>query len=117
MSKDISITALATDKEIDQLWEIVGKILDRSNTKFISVHDNGELSVRLLADIDEDFKVTTKQVSQWVSNGFYGSREDGLLEIITDVANKKYDVEELNSDIRSYEWLVYILKEVMLQKK
>ena len=104
VSKDISITALATDKEIDQLWEIVGKILDRSNTKFISVHDNGELSVRLLADIDEDFKVTTKQVSQWVGNGFDGSREDGLLEIITDVANKKYDVEELNSDIRSYEW-------------
>ena len=105
MSKDISITALATDKEIDQLWEIVGKILDRSNTKFISVHDNGELSVRLLADIDEDFKVTTKQVSEWVGDSFvwgYNSREEALLEIIRDVANKKYDIEELNSDIRSY---------------
>jgi len=40
MSKDISITALATDKEIHQLWEIVGEILDRNN-----LDDDGELSI------------------------------------------------------------------------
>lgn len=66
-------------------------------------------------------KVTTEQVSQWVGNGFnvgfFNSREEALLEIITDVANRKYGIAELNADIRSYEWLVYILKEVMLQKK
>jgi hypothetical protein len=52
-------------------------------------------------------KVTTKQVSEWVGNGFnvgfFNSREEALLEIITDVANGKYDIAELNSDIRSYE--------------
>ena len=40
MSKDISITALATDEEINQLWEIVGEILDRNN-----LDDDGELSI------------------------------------------------------------------------
>ena len=40
MSKDISITALATDDEIHQLWEIVGEILDRNN-----LEDDGELSI------------------------------------------------------------------------
>ena len=40
MSKDIRITALATDKEIHQLWEIVGEILDRNN-----LDDDGELSI------------------------------------------------------------------------
>ena len=40
MSKDISITELATDKEIDQLWHIVGEILDRNN-----LDDDGELSI------------------------------------------------------------------------
>jgi hypothetical protein len=101
MSKDISITALATDDEIHQLWEIVGKILDRSK-----LDDDGELSVRLLANIDEDFKVTTKQVSEWVGDSFvwgYNSREEALLEIITDVANGKYDIAELNADIMQWE--------------
>tara|TARA_R100001594_G_scaffold2689_2_gene10566 strand:+ start:96 stop:278 length:183 start_codon:yes stop_codon:yes gene_type:complete len=51
----------------------------------------------------EDFKVTTEQVSQWVGNGFDGSREEAFIEIITDVANGKYDIAELNSDISSYE--------------
>ena len=51
-----------------------------------------------------DFKVTTKQVSEWVGNGFNDSREEAFIEIITDVANGKYDIEELNSDIRSYAW-------------
>ena len=46
-------------------------------------------------------KVTTKQVSQWVGDGFDGSREEALLEIITDVANGRYNIEELNCDIRS----------------
>jgi len=50
-----------------------------------------------------DFKVTTEQVSQWIGNGFYGSREEAFIEIITDVANGKYNIEELNCDIRSYE--------------
>ena len=101
MSKDISITALATDEEIHQLWEIVGKIVDRNK-----LDDDRELSVRLLANIDEDFKVTTKEVSEWVGDSFvwgYNSREEALLEIITDVANGKYKIEELNCDIRSYE--------------
>ena len=40
MSKDISITALATDDEIHQLWEIVGEILDRNN-----LDDDGDLSI------------------------------------------------------------------------
>ena len=40
MSKDISITALATDKEIDQLWHIVGEMLDRNK-----LDDDGELSI------------------------------------------------------------------------
>ena len=46
MSKDISITALATDEEIHQLWKIVGKILDR---KYLNVlnEDSGELIVKL----------------------------------------------------------------------
>jgi len=42
MSKDISITAIATDDEIHQLWKIVGKILDRSK-----LDDDGELIVKL----------------------------------------------------------------------
>ena len=49
--------------------------------------------------------VTTKQVSEWVGDSFvwgYNSREEALLEIITDVANGKYKIEELNCDIRSY---------------
>ena len=50
-----------------------------------------------------DFKVTTEQVSQWVGDGFNDSREEAFIEIITDVANGKYDIAELNSDIRSYE--------------
>jgi len=40
MSKDISITALATDEEIDQLWHIAWEILDRNN-----LDDDGELSI------------------------------------------------------------------------
>ena len=47
-------------------------------------------------------KVTTEQVSEWVGNGFNDSREEAFIEIITDVANGEYDIEELNSDIRSY---------------
>jgi len=42
MSKDISITALATDEEIHQLWEIVGKIVDRNK-----LDDDGELIVKV----------------------------------------------------------------------
>ena len=42
MSKDISITALATDKEIHQLWEIVGEILDKNK-----LDDDGELIVKV----------------------------------------------------------------------
>jgi len=42
MSKDISITALATDEEIHQLWEIVGEILDRNN-----IYSDDELIVRV----------------------------------------------------------------------
>ena len=101
MSKDISITALATDEEIHQLWEIVGEILDRND-----IDNDRELSVKLLADRrlgSGDFKVTTEQVSQWVGNGFDGSREEAFIEIITEVANGEYDIAELNSDIRSYE--------------
>ena len=40
MSKDISITALATDKEIDQLWHIAWEILHRNN-----LDDDRELSI------------------------------------------------------------------------
>ena len=47
-------------------------------------------------------KVTTEQVSQWVGDGFDGSREEALLEIITDVANGKYDIAELNADIMQW---------------
>ena len=51
-------------------------------------------------------KVTTEQVSQWVGDGFnvgfFNSREEALLEIITDIANGKYGIAELNSDISSY---------------
>ena len=47
--------------------------------------------------------VTTEQVSEWVGNGFGGSREEAFIEIITEVANGEYDIAELNSDIRSYE--------------
>ena len=51
MSKDISITALATDEEINQLWEIVGEIIDRNNIDNDSVMCfDRELSVKLLAD-------------------------------------------------------------------
>tara|TARA_R110000824_G_scaffold111755_5_gene260494 strand:- start:812 stop:958 length:147 start_codon:yes stop_codon:yes gene_type:complete len=42
MSKDISITALATDEEINRLWEIVGEILDRNN-----IYSDDELIVRV----------------------------------------------------------------------
>jgi len=57
-------------------------------------------------------KVTTRQVSEWVGDGFYyrrenvgffNSKEEALLKIITDVANGEYNIEELNCDIRSYE--------------
>ena len=48
MSKDISITALATDKEIHQLWEIVGEILDRNK-----LDDDGELIVKIRSYEDE----------------------------------------------------------------
>ena len=48
-------------------------------------------------------KVTTEQVSQWVGDGFDGSREEALLEIIRDVANGKYDIAELNADIMQWE--------------
>ena len=48
MSKDISITALATDKEIDQLWHIVGEILDRNK-----LDDDGELIVKIRSYEDE----------------------------------------------------------------
>ena len=47
--------------------------------------------------------VTKEDVSQWVGNGFDNSREEAFIEIITDVANGKYNIEELNCDIRSYE--------------
>ena len=51
-------------------------------------------------------EVTTEQVSQWVGDGFnvgfFNSREEALLEIITDIANGKYGIAELNSDISSY---------------
>ena len=53
-----------------------------------------------------DFKVTTEQISQWIGDGFnvgfFTNKEEALLEIIADVANGKYDIEELNSDIRGY---------------
>ena len=45
--------------------------------------------------------VTKEDVSQWVGNGFDGSREEAFIEIITEVANGEYDIAELNSDIRS----------------
>ena len=48
-------------------------------------------------------KVTTEQVSQWVGDGFDGSREEALLEIIRDVANGKYGIAELNADIMQWE--------------
>ena len=59
-------------------------------------------------------KVTIEQVSEWVGNGFIdkgffnsllllGCKEEALLEMLTDIANGKYDIAELNSDIRSYE--------------
>ena len=48
MSKDISITALATDKEIHQLWEIVGEILDRNN-----IYSYDELIVRVRSYEDD----------------------------------------------------------------
>ena len=52
-------------------------------------------------------KVTTEQVSQWVGDGFnvgfFNSREEALLEFITDVANGKYDIAELNADIMQWE--------------
>ena len=51
MSKDISITALATDEEINKLWEIVGEIIDRNDIDNDSVMCfDRELSVKLLAD-------------------------------------------------------------------
>ena len=52
-------------------------------------------------------KVTTEQVSQWVGDGFnvgfFNSREEALLEIITAVANGKYDIAKLNADIMQCE--------------
>jgi|TARA_R100001463_G_scaffold114101_1_gene169270 hypothetical protein len=48
MSKDISITALATDDEIDQLWHIVGEILDRNK-----LDDDGELIVKIRSYEDD----------------------------------------------------------------
>ena len=45
MNKDISITALATDKEIDQLWHIAWEILDRN---------------KLDDDINASFKFSSK---------------------------------------------------------
>jgi len=45
--------------------------------------------------------VTKEDVSQWVGNGFDDSREEAFIEIITDVANGEYDIEQLNADIRS----------------
>ena len=96
MSKDISITALATDEEIHQLWEIVGKIVDRNK-----LDDDGELIVKI-REWDYRDAITTEQVSEWVGNGFEDSREEAFIEIITDVANREYDVTKLNSDIRSY---------------
>ncbi len=48
MSKDISITALATDEEINQLWEIVGEILDRNN-----IYSDDELIVRVRSYEDD----------------------------------------------------------------
>jgi len=48
MSKDISITALATDKEIDQLWHIAWEILDRNN-----LDDDGELIVKVRSYEDD----------------------------------------------------------------
>ena len=45
--------------------------------------------------------VTKEDVSQWVGNGFDNSREEAFIEIITDVANGEYDIEQLNADIRS----------------
>ena len=38
-----SITSLATDKEIHELWKIIGTILDRNN-----IDDSGELSIKLI---------------------------------------------------------------------
>ncbi len=38
-----SITSLATDKEIQDLWEIISNILDRNN-----IDDSGELSIKLI---------------------------------------------------------------------
>ena len=52
MSKDISITAIATDDEIHQLWKIVGKILDRKYLNVLDV-DSGELIVKLRSYEDE----------------------------------------------------------------
>ena len=52
MSKDISITALATDDEIHQLWKIVGKILDRKYLNVLDV-DSGELIVKIRSYEDD----------------------------------------------------------------
>ena len=52
MSKDISITAIATDDEIHQLWKIVGKILDRKYLNVLDV-DSGELIVKIRSYEDE----------------------------------------------------------------
>ena len=48
MSKDISITALATDEEINRLWEIVEEILDRNN-----IYSDDELIVRVRSYEDD----------------------------------------------------------------
>jgi len=61
--------------------------------------------------------VTKEDVSQWVGNGFDNSREEAFIEIITDVANGKYGIAELNSDISSYKWLVYKRKLEWLNMK
>ena len=52
MSKDISITAIATDDEIHQLWKIVGKILDRKYLNVLDV-DSGELIVKIRSYEDD----------------------------------------------------------------
>ena len=48
MSKDISITALATDEEIHQLWEIVGEIIDSNK-----LDDDVELIFKIRSYVDE----------------------------------------------------------------
>ena len=47
-----SIASMLTDEEVHQIWEIVGKALDRNN---IVTSDNESLSVRVYDELsDED---------------------------------------------------------------